>query len=417
MQLPIAAVAGGLVGVATMLAAPKLAGSQSFGVDTDVALLAIIGVLFLLLMMSRPSSKSSAPKLPTDAVSVNLTGDEQKDFLIVFESLTKELLSDIERYKLPARTADYMKRMMEYNVPKGKLTRGLTVISAYKSIKGVKTLSEVEYIRAAVLGWTVEWLQAVFLVWDDIMDASETRRGQVCWYLLPDVKMNAINDGLLLEAQIYVLLKKYFDADKDLYLNLLELMHETTHQTALGQFLDLTTAEPNVVDFSRFSLGVYSDIVIYKTAFYSFYLPCAFGMRLAGVTDASLYAKAKTICMEIGHLFQVQDDYLDCYGDPQRIGKIGTDIRDNKCGWLINTALAKCTPAQRRELEGNYAKGKNDRAEKKVKEIFKALDLETDYRRHEDEAYAKIKAQIDEVEGMPTDIFKFLLKKIYKRDK
>ena len=144
MQLPIAAVAGGLVGVATMLAAPKLAGSQSFGVDTDVALLAIIGVLFLLLMMSRPSSKSSAPKLPTDAVSVNLTGDEQKDFLIVFESLTKELLSDIERYKLPARTADYMKRMMEYNVPKGKLTRGLTVISAYKSIKGVKTLSEVE---------------------------------------------------------------------------------------------------------------------------------------------------------------------------------------------------------------------------------------------------------------------------------
>merc|ERR1719198_1130355 len=217
----------------------------------------------------------------------------------------------------------------------------------------------------------------MFLVMDDIMDASETRRGQECWYKLPDVQLNAINDGLLLEAHIYVILKKYFGDEPTLYIALMDLLHETTHQTALGQFLDLTTSEPNKVDFSRFSLSVYSDIVIYKTAFYSFYLPCALGMRLAGVTDQALYEKAKGICMNIGHLFQVQDDYLDCYGDPDRIGKIGTDIRDNKCGWLINTALGICTPAQKRELENNYAKGKDARAEKKVKEIFAKLDLES----------------------------------------
>ena len=118
----------------------------------------------------------------------------------------------------------------------------------------------------------------------------------------------------------------------------------------------------------------------------------------------------------MGALFQVQDDYLDCYGDPERIGKIGTDIRDNKCGWLINTALQECTMAQKRVLESNYAK-KDPKAEAKVKEVFKALGLEAKFKAYEEEAHAKIVAQISQVKGMPTTIFSQLLAKIYKRDK
>lgn len=46
-----------------------------------------------------------------------------------------------------------------------------------------------------------------------------------------------------------------------------------------------------------------------------------------------------------------QDDYLDCYGDPAVTGKVGTDIQDNKCSWLVVECLRRVTPEQRQILE------------------------------------------------------------------
>lgn len=92
-------------------------------------------------------------------------------------------------------------------------------------------------------------------------------------------------------------------------------------------------------------------IVVYKTAFYSFYLPVALAMHMSGVSNPDSYKQALDILLPMGEYFQVQDDYLDCYGTPEQIGKIGTDILDNKCSWLINTALAKVNPDQRKVLD------------------------------------------------------------------
>jgi len=62
-----------------------------------------------------------------------------------------------------------------------------------------------------------------------------------------------------------------------------------------------------------------------------------------------MFRQAKTILLEMGHLYQVQDDYLGCYSDVR--GKDNTDIQEGKCTWLIVVALQRATPEQRKILE------------------------------------------------------------------
>lgn len=281
-----------------------------------------------------------------------------------------------------------------------------------------RALTEDEYFKAATLGWMTELLQAFFLVSDDIMDGSITRRGKPCWYRQDGVGMIAINDAFMLEAAIYTLLKKFF-RDHPRYVDLLELFHEVTYQTEIGQLCDLLTAPEDVVDLNNFSMEKYRFIVIYKTAYYSFYLPVALALYMLDIATPENLKQAEDILIPLGEYFQVQDDYLDNFGLPEHIGKIGTDIMDNKCSWLVNQALAIVTPEQRAVLEENYGRKDKDK-EAVIKKLYDELNLEQRYNDYEEKVVGDIRgmiAQIDEAHGLKRGVFEAFLAKIYKRSK
>lgn len=341
-------------------------------------------------------------------------------FINEFDELVKELTDILKGYNMPQEAIDWYTKSLHYNTPGGKLNRGLSVIDTYAILKGTTSteLADAEYKKVALLGWCIELLQAYFLVADDMMDQSKTRRGQPCWYLVEGVGNIAINDSFMLEGAIYILLKRHFRQDS-YYVDLLDLFHEVTFQTELGQLLDLVTADEEHVDLSKFSLDKHSFIVIFKTAYYSFYLPVALSMYVCGISDEKNLKQVRDILIPLGEYFQIQDDFLDCFGTPEQIGKIGTDIKDNKCSWVVNKALLKVTKEQRELLDNNYGK-KDDVSEKRVKDLFKELDIEKDYYEYEEAIVAELRQKIDQIDestGLKKDVLTSFLGKVYKRTK
>lgn len=347
--------------------------------------------------------------------------NSREKFLEIFPSLVDELKSILVNYGMPAEAIKWYENSLQHNTPGGKLNRGLSVVDTYAILKGhdsIDALDAEEYKKLAILGWCIELLQAYFLVADDIMDQSITRRGQPCWYKVPGVGDIAINDAFMLEAAIYSLLKSHFRQDS-YYVDLIELFHEVTLQTELGQLLDLITAPEDSVDLNKFSLDKHSFIVIFKTAYYSFYLPVALAMYVAGVHDEKDLKQARDILIPLGEYFQIQDDYLDNFGTPEQIGKIGTDIQDNKCSWLVNKALELVTPEQRKVLDENYGK-KNSKCEAAVKQIYNDIELEKYYHEYEEKFAKEIQIKIDAVDesrGFKKEVLTAFFKKVYKRSK
>ncbi|KAF9244256.1 farnesyl-diphosphate synthase [Melanogaster broomeanus] len=329
--------------------------------------------------------------------TIDIKQQRRKKFEDVFIRIRDELIEHMKGEKMPQEAVEWFHRNLDFNVPGGKLNRGMS-------------LSDDEYFKAAVLGWCIELLQAYFLVADDMMDQSITRRGQPCWYRLE-------------AGAIYHLLKKYFRSET----------YYTTYQTEMGQLVDLITAPEDHVDLSKFSLEKHAFIVQYKTAYYSFYLSVALAMRVCGVPETYTldgqtiepYKLALSILLPLGEYFQIQDDFLDYAGTPEQIGKIGTDIVDNKCSWCVNVALSVATPKQRKVLDENY--GQKDAAkEAAVKALYEELRLRERYAVYEESAKERIDKLIEQipepeagVDGgvLRRAVFTSFLNKIYKRTK
>ncbi|KAG2575342.1 farnesyl pyrophosphate synthase-like isoform X4 [Panicum virgatum] len=337
-------------------------------------------------------------------------------FLRAYERLKTELLNDRAfNFDFSEETRQWVAKMLDYNVPGGKLNRGLSVIDSYMLLREGTEVDDEDFYLACVLGWCVEWLQASALVLDDITDNAYTRRDNLCWYKLPTVGLSAINDGVLLKCHVQAIIKRYFK-DKFYFLDLLELWSEIGLQTAMGQMLDLITTHTGAKDLARYRIQGYRRIVKYKTSYYSFYLPVACALLL---NDAKLsdYIELKNVLIEMGVYFQIQDDYLDCFGDPEVIGKVGTDIEDYKCSWLIVQAMELANENEMKILYENY--GKSDpQCVAAVKNVYKELDLQDIFLEYESRVYKHQVSTIDaEADRAIREILKIFLKKIYRRKK
>ncbi len=136
------------------------------------------------------------------------------------------------------------------------------------------------------------------------------------------------------------------------------------------------------------------------------------------------YDIAKSILIPLGEYFQVQDDFLDFAGTPEQIGKIGTDIIDNKCSWCVNTALLHASPTQRKILDEHYGKKPSGgESELKIKAVFEEIGVRNKYDEYEERAVGLIRERIANVlesereNTLRREVFESFLGKIYKRSK
>lgn len=276
-------------------------------------------------------------------------------------------------------------------------------------------------------------MQASLLITDDIVDHSEERRGVPCWYKRDDVGIgNAINDTYLIGLGIYKLLKKHF-SQHPYYLKMLESFHEVTLKTYKGQLLDNLVLDSNGrPNFQIFTWEHYKNIVQNKTTYYTYQLPVNLSMYLAKLNEDNLFKQSEAILKEIGLLFQIQvkfysllsyfivflniqDDFLDCFGNPRVTGKIGTDIQDGKCSWLAVETLQRANSSQKQIMHENYGR-LEENAIKTIKSLYHELNLLEAYQEYEEKKYISIHNLIKEgCDGLPHQIFIRCLNQLKKR--
>lgn len=200
------------------------------------------------------------------------------------------------------------------------------------------------------------------LLHDDLMDNADVRRGQ------PTVhkKWNANLAVLSGDSMLVLAYQRMTECDSHLA-EVLRLFTETALEIGEGQQMDMEFETRNDVCEEE-----YIEMIRLKT---SVLLACAMkiGALLADAPadDAdNLYRFGE----KIGLAFQLQDDYLDVYGDPAVFGKaIGGDIVSNKKTYMLINAFNRADNAQRAELE-RWIRATDFERQEKVKAVTGLYD-------------------------------------------
>jgi geranylgeranyl diphosphate synthase type II len=238
-----------------------------------------------------------------------------------------------------------------------------------KRMRPVLTLMSAEvfdadYKLALPAALAVEVFHNFSLVHDDIMDDAPLRRGNETVH----EKWN-INTAILSGDAMLILAYQYFEKyNTEVFRELAKLFSKTALEVCEGQQWD--------VDFEtrdNVTIPEYLKMIEYKTA-----VLVAAAMKMGAIVAETSKENADLIYdfgLNLGLAFQLQDDYLDAFGDPETFGKqVGGDIIENKKTYLYLKAIAFSNKNQRDQLLHLFSIHPSDNTDKinSVKEIFDA---------------------------------------------
>ena len=204
----------------------------------------------------------------------------------------------------------------------------------------------------------VELLHNFSLVHDDIMDEAHLRRGNQTVHKKWDLS-TAILSGDVMLILAYQLFENY---KGETFVSLANLFSKTAIEVCEGQQMD--------IDFSKkddVSADDYLKMIEYKTA-----VLIGASMKMGAIVSGASIKDQNDIYefgKNLGIAFQIQDDYLDTFGDEEKFGKkIGGDILENKKTLLFIRAKQLLSPDENDRLIKLYSsKSSND--DNKIKEV------------------------------------------------
>jgi len=210
----------------------------------------------------------------------------------------------------------------------------------------------------------VEMFHNFSLVHDDIMDDAPLRRGNITVHEKWD-----LNTAILSGDAMLILAYRYFEEyEPVVFRSLAKLFSKTALEVCEGQQWDVDFENRNDV-----TLPEYLKMIEYKTA-----VLVAAALQMGAIVAGTTGDNCRLIYefgLNLGIAFQLQDDLLDAFGDPETFGKqMGGDIIENKKTYLYLLALQNAGGAQKQQLQHYFTTHPEDTATKveAVKEIFVA---------------------------------------------
>jgi geranylgeranyl diphosphate synthase type I len=236
----------------------------------------------------------------------------------------------------------------------GKRLRPAFAYWGYRGAGGIDT----ETVVAAVSA--LELVQASALIHDDLMDRSDTRRGEPAMhrrFAAQHFDEGWRGDAVQFGDSAAVLLGDLCLVWSD------ELLHssgvgadalarargvfdEMRTEVTVGQYLDVLTQATGDTSLERAS-----KVATYKSAKYTVERPLLLGAALAGAS-AEVRAGYSAYGLPLGEAFQLRDDVLGVYGDPEQTGKpAGDDLREGKRTYLVAAAFEAADTGGRAEID------------------------------------------------------------------